>query len=122
MSMRHPTSSGAMLNKVPQVTVWFWILKIMATTVGETCADPLSTSVGDLLAERLDLGYAQAALAFGAMIGLVALFYYVVKLDEILCFWVAYILTRPLGASMGDLFSKPHIAGGFGWGTVNTSI
>ena len=50
------------------------------------------------------------------------LLYYVVKLDEIFCFWFAYILTRPLGASMGDLLAKPQIAGGLGWGTVNTSI
>lgn len=225
---------GAILNKVPEVTVYFWIIKILATTVGETAADLLSmrldlgltitswimsvafivallfqlavrryrpplywitvvaisvvgtlisdnlvdgmgislvttsivfgtilaivfalwyasertlsihtivtrrrelfywaailftfamgTSVGDLMAERLDLGYGQAAILFFAMIGAVALLYYVLKLDGILCFWIAYILTRPLGASMGDLLAKPSIAGGLGWGTVVTSI
>jgi uncharacterized membrane-anchored protein len=82
----------------------------------------MGTSVGDLMAERLDLGYGQAAIVFGAMIGAVAILYYVLKMDGILSFWLAYILTRPLGASMGDLLAKPVIAGGFGWGTVTTSV
>ena len=82
----------------------------------------LGTSVGDLLAERLDLGYAPAALVFAGMIALVTFLYYVVKIDAILAFWTAYVLTRPLGASIGDLMAKPHIAGGFGLGTVETSL
>jgi uncharacterized membrane-anchored protein len=56
------------------------------------------------------------------MIGVVALLYYVAKMGPILSFWIAYILTRPLGASMGDFVAKPVIAGGLGWGTVTTSI
>ena len=82
----------------------------------------LGTSAGDLLAEGFDLGYGLAAVIFGGMIGLVAIAYYVFKQNAILCFWIAYILTRPLGASVGDLLAKPHIAGGLGWGTVTTSI
>jgi uncharacterized membrane-anchored protein len=82
----------------------------------------MGTSVGDLLAERLDLGYGQAAVVFAAMIGVVALLHYVAKMDAILSFWIAYILTRPLGASIGDFVAKPVIAGGLGWGTVTTSI
>ena len=74
------------------------------------------------MAEGLDLGYGLAAVIFGGMIGLVAIAYYVFKQNAILCFWIAYILTRPLGASVGDLLAKPHIAGGLGWGTVTTSI
>ncbi|HEX4768344.1 MAG TPA: hypothetical protein VH414_18915 [Lichenihabitans sp.] len=82
----------------------------------------LGTSVGDLLAEKLDLGYAQAAFIFGAAIGAVTIAHFYFKADAILSFWIAYILTRPLGASMGDLFAKPVIAGGFGLGTVTTSF
>jgi uncharacterized membrane-anchored protein len=82
----------------------------------------LGTSAGDLAAETLDFGYGPSALIFAAAIASVAAVYYLFKLDAILCFWVAYILTRPLGASLGDYFAKPHIAGGLGWGTVNTSI
>jgi uncharacterized membrane-anchored protein len=82
----------------------------------------MGTSVGDLLAERLDLGYGQALTVFAAMIGVVALLYYTLKMDGILSFWLAYILTRPLGASAGDLIAKPLIAGGWGWGTITTSL
>jgi uncharacterized membrane-anchored protein len=82
----------------------------------------MGTSVGDLLAERLDLGYRQALAVFGAMIGVVALAHYALKIDGILSFWLAYILTRPLGASLGDLLAKPQIASGWGWGTVTTSL
>ena len=82
----------------------------------------LGTSAGDLVAEGFDLGYGLAAMIFGGMISLVAIAYYVFKQNAILCFWIAYILTRPLGASVGDLLAKPHIAGGLGWGTVTTSI
>jgi uncharacterized membrane-anchored protein len=82
----------------------------------------LGTSAGDLVAEGFDLGYGVAATLFASLIALVAFAHFVLKMDAILCFWVAYILTRPLGASVGDLVAKPHIAGGLGWGTVTTSF
>ena len=82
----------------------------------------MGTSVGDLLAEGLDLGYGQAVVVFAAMIAAVALLYYVLGMNAILSFWVAYILTRPLGASVGDWLAKPVIADGLGWGTVTTSV
>src|SRR3954467_8239802 len=82
----------------------------------------LGTSVGDLLAEGLDLGYGQAVLIFAAMLATVALLYYALGMNAILSFWLAYILTRPLGASVGDWLAKPVIADGLGWGTVTTSI
>jgi uncharacterized membrane-anchored protein len=231
----HPGRTAPVLvSKVPEVTLWFWLIKIMATTVGETAADLLSirlglglgvtslimtmvflvalilqvrathyvpafywvtvvaisvvgtlvsdnlvdgygvslvttsiafavvlalvfvawwrnegtlsihsivtrrrelyywaailftfalgTSVGDLLAETMDLGYGPAAVVFGGMIAAVALAWSFLRLDAILAFWVAYVLTRPLGASLGALFAKPVIAGGFGLGTVTTSL
>jgi len=82
----------------------------------------LGTSAGDLVAEGLDLGYLAAANIFGAMILLTAGAYYVLDKNAVTCFWIAYILTRPFGASIGDLLSKPNIAGGLGLGTVTTSI
>ncbi|MEA3077451.1 MAG: hypothetical protein QOF60_2359 [Actinomycetota bacterium] len=226
-------AAGKMLNKVPEVTVYFWLIKVMATTVGETAADFLSTTLklgltgtsvimtialvvalsfqfrarkyvpglywlavvlisvvgtlvtdnlvdnlgvslrvttaifavalavtfavwyssertlsihtifttkregfywsailftfalgtaaGDLVAEGLNLGYWKSALMFAALIGLVAIGYFLFKLNEVLAFWVAYILTRPLGASMGDFLSQPRKDGGLGLGTVATS-
>jgi uncharacterized membrane-anchored protein len=81
----------------------------------------LGTAAGDLIAEKMDLGYAKSALLFGGMIGLVAVAYYVFKLREVPAFWAAYILTRPLGASFGDLFSQKRADGGFGLGTSGTT-
>jgi uncharacterized membrane-anchored protein len=82
----------------------------------------LGTSAGDLIAEYFDLGYGVAAIIFAAMIVAVALPYYVFGFDAVATFWLVYILTRPLGASVGDLLAKPGIAGGVGVGTVTTSI
>jgi|APEBP8051072266_1049373.scaffolds.fasta_scaffold03429_2 uncharacterized membrane-anchored protein len=222
-----------MLNKVPEVTLFFWIIKIMATTVGETAADflnvnldfgltgtslvmgglllvallaqikvkryipwiywlavvlisvfgtlvtdnlvdnfgvslqtttaifsiallatfglwyasertlsihtifttrrelfywaailftfALGTAAGDLAAEGLQLGYAYSGLMFGAMIGAVTIAYYLFNVNAVLAFWIAYVLTRPFGASCGDLLSQPVANGGLGLGTVVTS-
>lgn len=82
----------------------------------------LGTAAGDLIAERLDLGYLLSAVIFGSLIALVALAYFRFKLDGITAFWMAYILTRPLGASLGDLLSQSHSAGGLGYGPVTTSV
>ncbi len=81
----------------------------------------LGTAAGDLAAEGLTLGYGNAAMIFGAGIGLVTAAYYLLGMNAILAFWIAYILTRPLGASLGDLLSQRTADGGFGLGTVVTS-
>lgn len=101
---------------------WFAILFTFA----------LGTAAGDLLAERLNLGYLNSALLFGAMIAIVTIVHYAVKgllaaehhrqsTNAVLAFWLAYILTRPLGASIGDLLSQAGDKGGLGLGTVATS-
>jgi uncharacterized membrane-anchored protein len=219
-----------MLNKVPQLTIYFWIIKIMATTVGETVADMLAvklrlglvlaslvvagmllialvvqfrsrkylptvywlavvlisvagtlitdnlvdnmgvplwvttavfavalcltfvvwyavekslsvhtiqttrreifywsailftftlgTAGGDLLSEGAHLGYLYSGLLFAGAIALVTLLYYKAGLNDVVAFWIAYILTRPLGASLGDLLSQPKGDGGLGLGSV----
>ncbi|GAA1502215.1 hypothetical protein GCM10009827_013400 [Dactylosporangium maewongense] len=78
-------------NKVPEVTVYFWIIKVLATTVGETAAD------------LLDMNRLRA-------------------LGPVLAFWAAYVLTRPLGASLGDWLSQSRDAAGLGLGTVGPSV
>ena len=180
-----------MLNKVPEITLYFWVIKVLCTTVGETASDYLSenvglgltkttfmtgallvaallvqfradnmgvslvtttivfsialtiafavwyalertlsihtiytmrresfywvavlftfalgTAAGDLLAERLSLGYLVSLLLFGATIASVAVAHYRFKLNAVAAFWIAYILTRPLGASLGDYLSQ----------------
>lgn len=81
----------------------------------------LGTAAGDLAAEGLGLGYLQAGLMYGAIICATAFAYYALKMNAILAFWLAYIVTRPMGASFGDLLSQPAGSGGMGLGTVITS-
>jgi uncharacterized membrane-anchored protein len=204
-----------MLNKVPEVTLYFWIIKILCTTVGETFADfingklnlgltnttyimgslliltlvfqfrarkylppiywlavvllsvvgtlitdvmlaltftawylvertltvhtivttrreafywltilftfALGTAAGDLIAERFSLGYPLSTALFAGLIVLIAIAHRFFRLGSILAFWTAYILTRPLGASIGDLLSQSRHDGGLGLGTFWTS-
>lgn len=240
MTMTHRASAwrqwarpGSLLNKVPQVTAYFWVIKVLATTVGETCADylnmhlgwgltnttyfvaalllivlvaqlctrgytpwiywltvtlisvagtlitdnltdnlgvplqvttivfavalavtfavwyasehtlsihsitstrrelfywltilvtfALGTAAGDLVAEKFAIGYLMSLLLFAAAIAVIALAYKVFGRHAVPAFWAAYVLTRPLGASIGDLLSQPRDAGGFGVGTTWTS-
>jgi len=228
------TTARALLNKVPEVTIYFWIIKILATTVGETAADNLNSSLslgltgttyvmgallllalffqfrttkyvpivywlavvlisivgtlitdnlvdnygvaletttiafsivlaatfaawyssertlsihtivttkretfywlavlftfalgtaaGDLVAERMGMGFLNSALMFGGLIAAVAVAHFRFKLNAVLAFWLAYILTRPLGASIGDYLSQPRADGGLGLGTTGTSL
>ena len=81
----------------------------------------LGTATGDLIAEGLKFGYWKSAFMFAALIGVVAFAHYRFKLNAVLSFWIAYILTRPLGASLGDFLSQPHAEGGLALGTVGTS-
>jgi uncharacterized membrane-anchored protein len=238
MTATHAVTRGqfgrTMLNKVPEITFWFWVIKIMCTTVGETAADylnvnlgfgltnttyitgallavlllvqfrlrryvpvvywavvvvisvfgtlitdnmtdtkgvPLATSTavftvilaivfavwyavertlsihsivttrreafywlailftfalgtaaGDLVAEQFNIGYALSILIFGGIIAAIAFAHYVLKVNAVLTFWLAYIMTRPLGASIGDEMSQnSHKYGGLGLGTTGTS-
>jgi uncharacterized membrane-anchored protein len=91
----------------------------------------LGTAAGDLVAEKYNLGYGKSVALFAGLIALIALAYRKFNLNAIFAFWAAYVLTRPLGASIGDLFSQPRqIAAdadagtgkGFGFGTTGTSV
>jgi uncharacterized membrane-anchored protein len=190
-----------MLNKVPEITLYFWIIKILCTTVGETFADNLNSTlnlglinttlvmaglliavlvvqfrargyvpglywlavvlisvVGTLITDNLTdnagvslvtttvifavvlaavfagwyVGYWRSGLLFAALIGLITAVHYALRgrlraaatrhaSNAVLAFWLAYILTRPLGASIGDYLSQTTADGGLGLGTVGTS-
>jgi uncharacterized membrane-anchored protein len=81
----------------------------------------LGTAAGDLAAERLGLGYLVSALIFAGVIAVIAAAHYGLRANAVLTFWLAYILTRPLGASIGDLLSQPTHTGGLGLGPSGTS-
>lgn len=82
----------------------------------------LGTAAGDLIAEKAGLGYWKSALMFAAVIAVTYFAHARFKLNAILAFWIAYILTRPLGASIGDYLSQSRDAGGLALGTTGTSI
>jgi uncharacterized membrane-anchored protein len=82
----------------------------------------LGTAAGDLVSERYSLGYWKAALIFGGLIAVIALLHFRFNMNPVLSFWLAYILTRPLGASIGDLLTQARGDGGLGLGTVGTTV
>jgi uncharacterized membrane-anchored protein len=81
----------------------------------------LGTAAGDLATEALGLGFQLGVVAFAALIAVIAIAYNL-GANPVLTFWLAYILTRPLGASLGDLLSQSRTYGGAGLGTISTSI
>ena len=82
----------------------------------------LGTAAGDMTASTLGLGYLDSALLFAALFALPALGYWLLGLNEIAAFWLAYIVTRPLGASVADWLGKPHSATGLGLGDGPVSL
>ena len=93
--------------------MWYWLAILFTFALG--------TAAGDLVAEQFGLGYFSTGILFGMIIGSLSIGYFFLGLDSILGFWLAYILTRPLGASFGDLLSQSHKYGGLGLGTIITS-
>ncbi len=81
----------------------------------------LGTAAGDMVGEQLGLGYALSGAIFGGAIALVTVGYYAKLLGSVLAFWSAYVLTRPLGASMGDYLTQAHKDGGLGLSTTTIS-
>ena len=81
----------------------------------------LGTAAGDLATEALGLGFTLGSAVCGALIAAIAIGYYL-GANAVLTFWLAYILTRPLGASLGDLLSQAREYGGLGLGTIYTSL
>ncbi|MFG2041740.1 hypothetical protein [Dactylosporangium sp. NPDC048998] len=81
----------------------------------------LGTAAGDLLSEQAQLGYLVAAALFAAAIAVIGLGFRLRLLGGVFAFWAAYVLTRPLGASLGDWLAQSHADGGLGLGTVGPS-
>ncbi len=81
----------------------------------------LGTAAGDLVEESLNVGYFLSAILFAGLIAVTYVAYRYFKLNAVLAFWIAYIVTRPLGASIGDYLSQAPADGGLGLGTVGTS-
>ena len=82
----------------------------------------LGTAAGDLISEGFGLGYLLGTILFAVLIGLIVIARFALHVNVVFCFWAAYILTRPLGASLGDLLSQSPDDGGLGLGTTGTSV
>jgi uncharacterized membrane-anchored protein len=87
----------------------YWIAILISNTLG--------TSSGDVLSDDTDLGFAGAFLVIAAAMAVIVAAYYLTGISRTLLFWVAFVLTRPLGAAGGDSLTKPTDEGGLGWGT-----
>jgi uncharacterized membrane-anchored protein len=88
----------------PRIEAFYWATITFSQTLG--------TALGDWMADDSGLGYLGAAAVFAAALALVVAAYYWTKLSHVLLFWTAFILTRPLGATVGDFLDKPHDEGG----------
>ena len=88
----------------PRVEIFYWIAILFSQTLG--------TALGDWMADTNGLGYEGGAVVFAAGLAVVAAAYFWTKISHTLLFWAAFILTRPLGATLGDLLDKPHDHGG----------
>ena len=98
----------------PRRELFYWAA-VMATFA-------LGTAAGDLTAYTLGLGYFTSAVLFGALILVPALGFWRFHLNAVLAFWTAYVLTRPLGASIADWLGKPTQLSGLGWGDAPVSL
>ncbi|WP_055587666.1 COG4705 family protein [Peterkaempfera griseoplana] len=92
----------------------YWAAILLSNTLG--------TSLGDFLADSSGLGYAGGALLISGLLASVAVAAFTTRVPTAPLFWAAFVLTRPLGATVGDFFSKPTDKGGLGYGTVGSSL
>ena len=98
----------------PQVEVFYWVTILFSQTLG--------TALGDWVADTNEMGYVGAAGVFGGLLLLTALLYYFTSLSRVTLFWVAFILTRPLGAVVGDFLDKPIAKGGLALSRYTASL
>ena len=94
--------------------VFYWTAILFSNTLG--------TALGDFLADNSGLGFAGGALLIGSLLALIVLAYYFSKVSHVILFWLAFVLTRPFGATFGDLLTKTHEKGGLNFGTVGSSL
>jgi uncharacterized membrane-anchored protein len=94
--------------------MYYWIAILISNTLG--------TALGDFLADNSGLGFAGGAELIGAILLVVSLLYFFTSVSQVLLFWLAFILTRPFGATLGDTLTKSHEQGGLALGTASSSL
>ena len=98
----------------PKVEIFYWVTIMFSQTLG--------TALGDWVADTNEMGYLGAAAVFGGLLLLTALLYYLTSFSRVILFWVAFILTRPLGATIGDFLDKPIANGGLALSRYTASL
>jgi uncharacterized membrane-anchored protein len=98
----------------PGVEIFYWVTIMFSQTLG--------TGLGDWVADTNDMGYLGAAVVFGGLLLLTALLYYLTSFSRVILFWAAFILTRPLGATVGDFLDKPIAKGGLALSRYTASL
>ncbi len=93
--------------------VFYWTAILFSNTLG--------TALGDFLADNSGLGFIGGAILVGSILTLIVLAYYFTSISRIILFWLAFVLTRPFGATFGDLLTKPLEKGGLNFGTIGSS-
>lgn len=99
-------------NKTKEI--YYWIAILFSNSLG--------TAFGDFLSDDIGLSYLSGALVTGMIILIVVLMHYLTKINHIVLFWIAFIFTRPFGATFGDFLTKPVAKGGLFLGTLNASL
>jgi len=98
----------------PKVEIFYWVTIMFSQTLG--------TALGDWVADTNEMGYLGAAAIFGGLLLLTALLYYLTSFSRVILFWAAFILTRPLGATLGDFLDKPIAEGGLALSRYTASL
>ncbi|ASR47618.1 hypothetical protein B4V02_13515 [Paenibacillus kribbensis] len=97
-----------------KVEVIYWIAILFSNTLG--------TALGDFLADSSGLGFVGGAVLIGSLLGIILLLTYFTNVSRVFLFWLAFVLTRPFGATFGDLLTKSHAKGGLDLGTMGSSL
>jgi uncharacterized membrane-anchored protein len=100
--------------RTAKVEIFYWVTIMFSQTLG--------TALGDWAADTNGMGYLEAAAVFGGLLLLTVLLYYFTSISHVILFWAAFILTRPLGAVVGDFLDKPHAHGGLALSRYTASI
>jgi uncharacterized membrane-anchored protein len=98
----------------PKVEIFYWVTIMFSQTLG--------TALGDWVADTNEMGYLGAAAVFGGLLLFIALLYYLTSFSHVILFWAAFILTRPLGATVGDFLDKPIAKGGLAMSRYTASL
>lgn len=100
--------------RTPKVELLYWTAILFSNTLG--------TALGDFLADSSGLGFAGGAFLIAGLLALVLAAHYYAQISKVMLFWIAFVLTRPFGATLGDVLTKPHEKGGLDFGTIGSSI